>query len=100
MQKQLENVKCIAQKDEIEIKRLQISNREASRNVEKLHIKQKMELQNFEKKLTQKLNDQNSKNRDVIRDDVEKGGVVFGAIKKVLITGTQAAIGLLKKLVL
>lgn len=99
VQKQLENVKFIAQKDELEIKRLQISDREASRNVEKLHIKQKEELQKLEKRLTQKLNEQNSKNRDVIRDDVEKGRGIFGSIKKVLITGTRAAIGLFKKLV-
>lgn len=99
VQEQLEKVKTIAQLDEQAIKRLQESNNEAHRNIEKLHAKQKVERQNFERQLTQKLNEQNSRNRDVIRDDVEKGGGVFGAIKTIVRTGTRAMLGLLKKMV-
>lgn len=80
MEKDLEDVKNIAQKDEQEIKKLRKSKQKAQKDNDELHAKQKLDREYFEKTLKEKLKEQNSKNREVIRDEIEKNDTIVHAI--------------------
>lgn len=95
---QLENVTQNAEKDKQEIKRLQKINKKAEEKIVMLNAEKEKERQNNEKLLTQKYIEQNSKNREVIRDEVERGGGIFHTIKETVITGARFVLGLFKPL--
>lgn len=97
MQKELENVKNISQKEEQEIKKLKKSKQKAQKEFEELHAQQKEEQENMEKKFTEKFNEQKRKNRKEIRDEIEKSDTIVHAIGTAFSWVKNKFFGLFKK---